>query len=478
MNWEMIPIRMAEFLRRCFPCLTALIVTLTGASGSVMFLAGDEAIQATRRQYVYDNDRLLLGAYCFDPGDASSAQVGYIKEAGLDFVVGGYPTEAYLDECARQGIGVIGSGYNLPSAYGNIAQSTADAWQTLTQAGYKAHPALWGDDMIDEPNAAQFGKMAGMLDSYDQLNTQRLPYINLFPMYANNEQLGNDPEISTAIQLLLPSSDYADPQVDEYKRHVADYLRTLDTDYISVDIYPLHGEIRADGAAAKTESSRSWLRNLDILAEACRDTGRDLWVITQAAGNLYGVTDPGSMRYCDETSDQLQQDYAALAFGAKAIIYACYQGGWWDEASHMLSNAGARQATYYAVQAANAQIRPFAQLYGQYDYRGTYAVNRTRVAGLKYDLYNGLPQSEQLKLQSKNGLLVGCFQAKTGGGKAYVIANLEELGEETTAALTVNFPAGKEVKVYGGGTVKTYSDGGKVNFSLAPGDGRFVTVGE
>ena len=464
MNWNTIGNGILLFLRGFWALLLTPIVLLGGASVSVTRLAGEEAIRATRRDYVYDNDRLLLGAYNSwlqgDPGVLPPLA----KEAGLDFVVSRV-TDTFLDQCQAAGIGVIAGNYNLPTSYYTIPESSEAAWKGLSMASYKGHPALWGDDLIDEPTSAEFAKINGMLASYYPLETGRLPYINLFPIYANEEQLGNSPDLGWK-QYLLAGTTYSDEQLDKYRRHTADYIRAIDTDYISVDIYPY-----------KTYGTNdNWLHNLDILAEACRDTGRDLWVITQAAGNAVNKTDGESQRWCDQKSDQLQQDYASLAFGAKAIIYACLQTGWWDADSHMLTYAGERTDTFRAVQAANAELAPFAREYGKYDWRGAYLVNAARTAGSRYELANCPAKKDRLRISTPDGLLVGCFDAKEGGGKAYVIANMMELLDQKTASLCVTFPKGAAVTVYGGGETKSYPDGGRVEITLEPGDGRFVTV--
>ena len=463
MNWN--PFLL--FFRNLWALLLTPVVLIGGASASVTRLAGDGAIKATKRDYVFDNDRLLLGAYnCWllDPPNPNLGR--WAKEAGLDFLIS-HADDAFLDQCAEAGVGVIAAHYNANSLYGSIDDDAKAQWLNLTAAGYKDHPALWGDDLIDEPNSQVFGKISDILDHYYTLRTRRLPLVNLFPSYANNEQLGNDPQLGWK-QYLLPQTTYSDAQLDRYRRHTADYIKTIDTDYISVDIYPYN----VDG------THDDWLHNLDILGEACRDTGRGLWVITQAAGNERdGGEGNYSKRHCDKKADQLQQGYACLAFGAKAIIYACYQTGWWDDSSHLVTLAGERTDTYDAVQAANAEFADFAAEYGAYRWQGAYLVNSCKTAGTRYDLSNGLQKSKKLKLSSCDGLLVGCFKAKEGDGKAYVIVNMMELLGETTAKCTVNFPKGKAVTVYGGGEAKPYANGGKVELTLEPGDGRFITVG-
>jgi hypothetical protein len=458
-----------HFFRNLWSLLLTPIVLLSGASASVMRLAGDEAIQATRREYFFDNDRLLLGAYNLNLlGNPNLGR--WAAEAGLDFLVS-HADDAFLDQCADAGIGVIAAHYNAPANYWDISDGSKAQWMSLTAAGYKGHPALWGDDLIDEPSSKAFGDISDLLGHYHSLSTSRMACVNLFPAGATAEQLGNEPQVGWR-KYVLPGTTYGDEELDRYRRHVADYIKTIDTDYISYDSYPYN--IKEDGTWWAWDN---WLHTLDTVAEACRDTGRDLWAINQAAGNYIDGTDGNDRRYCDHKADHLQQGYAVLAFGAKAIIYACYQTGWWDDASHMVTSAGERTETYYAVQAANAELRPFAEKYGEYRWLGAYTVNSHKIIGLRYGLSNGLPKQERLQLSSCDGLLIGCFDQKEGVGKAYVIANLMELQDGKTATCAVNFPAGKTVTVYGGGEVKTYADGGSVELALAPGDGRFITVG-
>ena len=465
MNWN-------PFLiwgRNLLACLLAPIVLLTGASASVTKLAGDSAIQATRRRYVYDNNRLLLGAYnCWLLGN-QDILAPLAAQAGLDFLISNV-NDAFMDQCEASGIGVVAAGYNAPSAYWEIGDGARAAWLAMNTGAYKDHPALWGDDLIDEPTSAEFGKINGILEHYYTLDTGRIPLVNLFPLYANSQQLGNEPDVGK-LKTWLPATTYSDESLDRYRRHTADYIKTIDTDYISVDIYPYR-------VAGKGATRDDWLHNLDILAAACRETNRDLWVITQAAGNMVdGGEGNFSMRHCDTKADQLQQGYASLAFGAKAIIYACFQTGWWDDASHMVTAAGAITPTYEAVKAANAELAPFADIYGDYEWLGAYTVNNYKMAGIRYDLSNGLPRKERLCLSSRDGLLVGCFKAKQGSGRAYIVVNMMELLDGKSASLTLNLPKEKPVTLYGGGNTIPYPHGGKLNLTLAPGDGRFITVG-
>ncbi|MCL2512554.1 MAG: hypothetical protein FWF08_01525 [Oscillospiraceae bacterium] len=439
----------------------APLILLSGASASVMKLYGEGAITATRQEYVFDNDRLLLGAYNNGLSGDYSVLPGLAKEAGLDFLVS-WVNEEFMDYCEAAGIGVIAKGYNAHPSFMSFTEETKALWMGLTNETYNEHPALWGDDFVDEPFTEHFADMGEAINHYHSLNTGRMPYINLLPIHVEHDSL-----VPLWMRIFLFETTYVDSKFDAYRQHIGAYIKSIDTDYISVDIYPYNVK----------DTNGDWLDNLDMLAEACRDTGRDLWVITQAAGNAVEHIDGSNKRYPDQKCHQLQQGYASMAFGAKAIIYACLQDGWWDPASRMLTAGGGKTDTYYAVQAANADFAPFSEKYGEYKWLGAYPVNALKVTGIRYPCFsNGLPKNEQLAISSKDGLVVGCFDEKEGGGKAYIVANMYELLDQKAASCTIAFPEGKKVTVYGGGEIKAYENGGNVQLALGPGDGRFITV--
>ncbi len=460
-----------RYLRALLWCVTSLIVLLTGVSGSLIGITSGTPVNAADRSYDFDDNRLLIGGYCANINNLQS--VRFASEAGLDFLVAN-PNTAYLNECQNYGVGIIAGYYNAPSYYMNVNDSNASAWYSLNRdTAYNDHPALWGDNLIDEPNASEFADLGSIVDSYHTNVPGKLPYINLFPMYAGTEQLGNEPDISTLVSTLLPLTDYSDKAIDRYKRHVSDYINNIGTSYISVDIYPLTQDTLPSGKIIKTTNT-TWLRNLDILAEACKKTNRDLWVIVQAAGNI--VSENGKMRYCDEVEDIRQQVYASLAFGSKSLTYACYQTGWWDDASHMLDSEGNRTATYYAVQSVNDELEAFAVPFGGYDYKGTYMVNAAKVAGQQYNfLVNDDGGFDKPVIVSKDGMLVGAFENKETGKQGFVITNMEELALNKTASACVKIPGASGVTVYKDAEGKHY-ESGSFKLSLDPGEGVFVTV--
>jgi hypothetical protein len=90
------------------------------------------------------------------------------------------------------------------------------------------HPALYAYYLIDEPNASQFpslGKLVAHLRERDPLH---LAYINLFPTYASNEQLGTKGDVVTA-----------------YREHLRRYVEQVKPSLISYDHYQFR--LKGDG---------------------------------------------------------------------------------------------------------------------------------------------------------------------------------------------------------------------------------------
>ncbi|MCR5151389.1 MAG: hypothetical protein K6B52_09230 [Clostridiales bacterium] len=450
--------------------LFSLLFAITGVNESVIGFTDGTPIKAKDRNYSFSEDgRLLIGAYYADPDKLEEA-----KQAGLEFFITDGVNEKMLNECERLGLGVIAGGYNLPRGYGNLSDSVRDRWVDFDISEYKNHPALWGDDLIDEPGADSFVSISKALEAYYSKTRGKIGLVNLFPMYATGEQLNEESGL-TFLQKLMLYPAGIDDSADMFKRYLSDYINKIDTDYICVDIYPMHERAGKNGELTKI-TSPTWVRSLDILAQACRDTNRSLWIITQAAGlTSEGVPGKENPRWCDEISDVSQQAYASLAFGAGAIIHAEYAArGWWDKGSHMIDENGNTTDTYDAVKAVNMDLKAFALEYGKYSYSSSFLVNGSKAAGFSGGRLAVQKNGDVIDILSKNALLVGCFDGEEG--KAYVVANMEELEKNVTASAVCKVPSGKTLTLYQGGETKEYSGGKTLRLSLAPGEGVFFTV--
>ncbi len=461
---------MLEIISVYYKKITAFLVSMLMLFATS--LLGDiprakNPIVAEKTNYVFDTDRILIGGYGCNISQTDDEHMQYVVDAGIDFLVSAANKE-FLDACARFGIGVIAKNFGGLPTYGwtYIDRTDQCPWLTFTLEDFVDHPALWGNDLMDEPAADSFPYLARMVDSYYSKTNGKIAYINLYPSYANEEQLG------TKADWFAFSKDYQ--RISSYQKHVNAYIETVGTDYISVDIYPL--KQRTDKATGKPYKycEPTWLKNLDILAKACRDTNRDLWVITQVTGMPF---EGDSVTRIADEADIRWQAYTALSFGAKAIIHACYQEGWWDESSHLITRDGQRNPVYFYVQAVNREIKALSDAYSDYKNIGAFVLNaykesHTRIALSKVE-FKAISD-----LQSEDTLLVGCFEAKEGDSKAFTMVNMNEISKNDRADAKFKLNGASSVTVYRAGVPSelTPDADGFYSLSLAPGEGVFVTV--
>ncbi|MCQ2471552.1 MAG: hypothetical protein MJ147_05890 [Clostridia bacterium] len=446
----------------------ALFFALSGVNPSVINYTEGTPIQPEKREYCFDNSGILIGGYY-----SREDELQYCEDAGVEFIVAGSVNKQYLDIAEKYGVGIIASSYNLPYCYANMTDAATQIYVDADPAAYKDHPALWGDNVIDEPWSDVYDNVGKSVDAYYSKYDGKIPFVNLFPSYAAADQLTEFDTLSFGKKIFSPFSDQFTDVVSRYKSYTSDYINKVATDYICVDIYPYRISQDSNGKTIKS-TDPNWIRNLDILAEACRETGRDLWVIPQSAGLTKDGAEGKDMRWCDEVSDISQQDYASLAFGSKAIIYGLYgRDGWWDTDSHMIGSDGKPTDTYYAVKEVNDYIKLFKEEFGKYDYKSTYFINTIGSAGFTRGRLNCEVLSERGNIKSLNHLLVGTF-AGENDSKAYVIANMEELNKEKDAKFTFDVPKGKTATVYYQNEVKTYTKSFKME--LNAGGGAYITV--
>lgn len=154
----------------------------------------------------------------------------------------------------------------------------------------RGHPALYDYFITDEPSATNFaglGKLVAYLRARDPAH---LAYINLFPTYASNEQLGNRGDPVTA-----------------YQAHLRQYLDVVKPELISYD----HYQFTTNGDSA------DYFLNLALIRRAAQAAGLPFLNIVQAASWAPSMRVPNG--------DELRYlIYSTLAYGAQGISYYVY----------------------------------------------------------------------------------------------------------------------------------------------------------
>lgn len=155
----------------------------------------------------------------------------------------------------------------------------------------RKHPALYAYFITDEPNAGRFPALGNLVAYLRQQDPAHLAYINLYPTYASNEQLGNGGDTVTA-----------------YRAHLQQFVETVKPDLLSYDHYHF---------GAKGEDGKEYFLNLGLIRQKALETGLPFLNIVQACSWTPGMRVP--------TDKELRWlVYTSLAYGAQGISYYVY----------------------------------------------------------------------------------------------------------------------------------------------------------
>lgn len=152
------------------------------------------------------------------------------------------------------------------------------------------HPALFSYFITDEPSAAAFEALGKLVEYLRSRDPAHLAYINLFPTYATNDQLGNRGDTAAA-----------------YKDHLRQYVEKVKPALISYDHYQF----------STSGDTGQYFLNLSLIRNAALETGVPFLNIVQACTwtPSMRVPKPEEMRYLL---------YTTVAYGAQGISYYVY----------------------------------------------------------------------------------------------------------------------------------------------------------
>lgn len=207
-----------------------------------------------------------------------------IHECG--FTLAGFVPSSALDACAAAGLKAIvsdgrASGYDWAAVDEKAARNNVS--NLVAQAGN--HSAVFGYYLRDEPTAAWFPGLEKVASAIREFAPGKWPYINLFPDYADNSQLG--------------TTNYAD--------YLDRFVTTCHPRIISYDNYSLMDDGLIRG---------SYWTNLEAVRNACKKHGVEFWNIVLAVAHF---------NYREPTAADLRfEAYTTLAYGGRGLAYFTY----------------------------------------------------------------------------------------------------------------------------------------------------------
>jgi len=331
---------------------------------------------------------------------------------------------------------------------------------------YKDYPCFKYFMFVDEPGTTHYDEIKKSVDAFKEMYPDVRPYVNLLPMYANNAQLAGG-----AWQAPIEYFETAD---STYKEYLDLYVEKIDTDHICVDIYPCQ---RIENPACPEKfpaeylpvSYKDYVKNIELVADACRNSGRDFWVYIQTCSWSRWMREPNE-------AEIRWQAYTMLAFGAKTLLYYI-MGTYSSHTGCAFDVRGDKTKTYFAIQRMALGLHKLSDVYVQYKNLGAFNVNSTPEATPYLEMYNPYKDFSAISdIKCDSPLLIGCFEKKEGEGKAFTLVNMQDFASPKTvsAKLKIN---GNNITVYRDGIPsKQTSSDGWYEFTLVQGDGIFVTI--
>lgn len=259
-----------------------------------------------------------------DLTDASATQ---LKEGGWNLV---WCEENELDVVQRHGLrGLITSSLLNPANLDDPEQRKAlDAFILRVQK----HPGLYAYHIVDEPGAEAFPALGKLVAYLRERDPGHLAYINLFPAYASNAQLGT-----------------AGDPVDAYNEHLRQYVETVRPGLLSYDHYQF----------VKTGDEPGYLENLALIrAKALKSNLPFMNIVQTSAWGPTPLASPTGPRVPNPDEVRFLV-YTTLAYGAQGISYYVYD--YPEHVGNITEPDGTPTAIYEELKTLNPQFIAIAK---------------------------------------------------------------------------------------------------------------------
>jgi len=348
-------------------------------------------------------------------------------------------SEKELDVARRHGLrALLRDGLLSPKALDNPEQR--EKLDALI-ARVRNHPALYSYHITDEPNAGEFPALGKLVAFLRQRDPAHLAYINLYPTYANNQQLGTEGDTVTA-----------------YREHLRQYVQVVKPGLVSYDHYQFATGGDLDG----------YFLNLAMIRRASQEAGVPFLNIVQACSwtPVRRVPQGDEMRYLL---------YTTLAYGAQGISYYvyCHPG----HTGGLALPDGTPTPIYHALKSLN---REFVAIAGELQPLESLAVYHAGMtppgavplpADAPFRLDPPVPDLAYQPPERVRGVLLGYFGEASRPSRV-VVVNLDYQAEAVVALIG---PGNLETFDATAGTWSP-ANGRRAELRLPPGGGKLVRL--
>ena len=322
----------------------------------------------------------------------------------------------------------------------------------------KDHPALEAYFITDEPGAGAFPGLGQLVAFLRQRDPAHFAYINLFPTYATEAQLGVSASAAARARVGFPQNlagvDTSNKTVLAYREHLKKFVEIVKPELISYDHYHFF----------KASDGNQYFLNLALIRQAAQEANKPFLNIIQASTveKVWRLPNPRELRFLAFTT---------LAYGGRGISYFTY---WGPRSYGGLYQEGTPSPLVRDVAALNAEMAQFGRVLMTLDSVGAY-----HTAPLPYGA-EAIPAATPVKITGKGELVLGLF-GHSGRVMAFMVVN-RSYKQDVETLLDVALPGnqlqeldrktGKWIDVDHLGKDRT------VKVRLGAGDGRLFRVAE
>lgn len=422
-----------------------------------------------------DRTKVNIGTYCFNQQCWNDEGVQALVDCGIDFIANASYNDTLLDLLDKYGVGAFASGV-VPGWYtgginnGNVGFASTynplSSYETAV-ANFVDRDCIWGIDIGDEPWSVDIPHFGKVIDYLQEAIPDKIMYLNLLPGAWGYK-----------------SSDFA---IDgEMIDPVSAFAKYVNTDYISYDMYPYHEDPKKI-----IDDFSYFFECLQHTQDTCNANDRDLWVVIQANSK--------SGRYLTEKEVRMQAS-ACLAYGARALTWACWNAGWFDY--NIADSQGNLGDVYYHVQKINKEIDTISLVYSKYENVDTgfldldpmlieSETHKTPAKDRMFDI-KAIENCSVSEVKASNNTIVatGYFEKLQGEGSALMFANATDYwtsecdfnhwsseNASATVFFTVKDPEAKVMAYYNGDAFEPeYLGNGQYRLTIGNSDNVFVTI--
>lgn len=394
--------------------------------GGVTVLLAGAAFAAGPPPPHFHQDYFVLGFWGDPPVDnLINSRYADVLNANFNVVMGGMgadtPDKAkkQRDACKKYGLMVLFSTYGLPVDQLCNCETT------------------YGFLIRDHPGTGDFAEIRKRIDEFREKRPGKLPFVNLLPDTAPPSDMGTD----------------------NYGSYVERFIEAVQPEVLCFDHYPTF--------APEADERDGYCRNLATIRSYALRQGLPFWCFVKAmAYNSDAVPTEAQMRW---------QVYAAVAHGARGILYSCYftpPAGNGFRGTGMIAPDGKPTERYTQVKQINAELKHLGSRLMKSTSTGVWRVGQGQSS-------EGVPV-KLTTAEDDSDFLIAAFDREEGG-LAVLVMNYHDSGPGATATMAFPVPSEKVMEVSKETGKAEYvvdekKDLDGLQFTFAPGDGRLFVI--